>query len=67
MTLANLNIYYTLKKGKSAYSNNKFKMSVPNWNYEFDLPDGSDSISDIRDYFEYIIKKLETTADNFPV
>ena len=30
------------------------------------MPDGSYSISDIQDYFEYIIKKHETIADNPP-
>ena len=30
-------------------------------------PDGSYSISDIQDYSEYFIKKLETIADNPPV
>ena len=37
---------------KSAYNNNKFKISDPTWNDEFNLPDGSCSISDIQDYFE---------------
>ena len=32
-------------------------MSAPTWNEEFTLPDGSYSISDIHDYFEYILKK----------
>ena len=27
------------------------------WNDEFELSDGSYSISDIQDYFEYILKK----------
>ena len=31
------------------------------------MPDGSYSISDIQDYFKYIIKKHETIADNLPV
>ena len=31
------------------------------------MPDGSYSVSDIQDYFEYIIKKHETIADNPPV
>ena len=53
MALANLSIYYTQKNIKSAYNNNKFKNFA--WNDEFDLPDGSYSISDIQDYFEYII------------
>ena len=67
MGLANLSIYYTWKNVKSAYNNNKFKISAPTWNDEFDLPDGSYSVSDIQDYFEYIIKKHETIADNPPV
>ena len=63
-TLANVSIYYTWKKIKSEYNNNKFKISAPTWNDEFNLPDGSYSVSDIQDYFEYIIKKHETIADN---
>ena len=55
MALANLSICYISKNIKSAYSNNKFKISAPTWNEEFDLPDGSYSISDIQDYFDYII------------
>ena len=31
------------------------------------MPDGSYSVSDIQDYFEIIIKKHETIADNPPV
>ena len=62
MALANLSIYDTRKNIKSAFPNNKFKISAPTWNDEFDLPDGSYSISDIQDYFEYIIKKYETIA-----
>ena len=52
---------------KSAYSNNKFKISAPTWNDEFDLPDGSYSVVEIQDYFEFIIKKDETLAENRPV
>ena len=41
MALANLSIYYTWKNIKSSiYKNNKFKISAPTWNDEFDLPDG---------------------------
>ena len=32
-------------------------MSAPIWNEEFELLDGSYSISDIQDYFDYILKK----------
>ena len=67
MALGNLSFYYTWKHIKSAYNNNKFKISAPTWNDEFDLPDGSYSISDIQDYFEYIIKKHETIANNPPI
>ena len=67
MALANLSIYYTWKNIMSIYNNNKFKFSAPTWNDEFNLPDGSYSVSDIQDYFEYIIKKHESIADNPPV
>ena len=45
-----------MKKYKKAYKNNKFKISPPTRNEEFELPDGSYSVSDIQDYFEYILK-----------
>ena len=64
MALANLSIYYTQKNIKSEYSNNKFKIFAPTWNETFNLPDGSYSIDDIQDYFEFIIKKHETLTDN---
>ena len=66
MALANLSIYYTWKNIKSEYKN-KFKISAPTWNDTFDLPDGSYLISDIQDYFEFIIKKHETLTENPPV
>ena len=44
IALANLSIYYYWKNIKSAYNNNKFKISPPTWNDELDLPDGSYSI-----------------------
>ena len=67
MASANLSIYYTWKNIKSEYKNNKFKISAPTWNDTFDLPDGSYSISDIQDYFEFIIKKHETLTENPPI
>ena len=67
IALANLSIYYTWKNIKSEYNNNKFKIHAPTWNDEFNLPNGSYSVSDIQDYFELIIKKHETIADNPPV
>ena len=59
-----LAFYYTWKNIKNWYKNNKFKISAPTWNENFELPDGSYSVSDIQDYFEYIIKKHETVIDN---
>ena len=64
MTLANLSIYYTWKNIKSEYNNNKFKISPPTWNDTFNLPDGSYSIADIQDQFEFINKKHETLTEN---
>ena len=57
IALSNLSIYYTWRNIKSSYNNNKFKISAPTWNDEFELPDGSYSVSDIQDYFKYILKK----------
>ena len=42
---------------KNWYKNNKFKISAPTWNEEFELPDGAYFISDIQNYFKYISKK----------
>ena len=66
MALTNLGNYYTWKSIKSEH-NNKFKISAPTLYDTFDLPDGSYSISDIQDYFEFIIKKHETLTENPPV
>ena len=63
IALSNLSIYYTWNNIKSSYNNNKFKKSAPTWNEEFTLPDGSYSISDFQDYFEYIIKKHREKID----
>ena len=57
IALSNLSIYYTWKNIKSSYNNNKFKISAPTWNDQFELPDGSYPVSDIQDYFEHILKK----------
>ena len=67
MAIINLSIYYTWKNIKSEYKNNKFKISAPTWNDTFDLEDGSYSISDIQDCFEFVMKKYETLTENPPV
>ena len=64
VALSNLSIYYKWKNIKKSYKSHKFKISAPTWNEEFELPDGSHSVSDIQDYFKYIFKKHETVSDN---
>ena len=64
--LVNLSIYYTWKNIKSAYNSNKVKISTPTWNDEFDLPDGFYSISDIQDYFEFILKNTKLQQKMHP-
>ena len=54
-----LYIYYTWKNVKKSYKNNEFKISAPTWNKEFELTHESYSVSDIQDYFEYIIKNIQ--------
>ena len=49
---------------KKSYKNNKFKISAPTWNEEFELPDGSYAISDIQDYFKYILQNHVSVTDN---
>ena len=49
--LSNLSIYYTWKNIKKSYKNNKFKIPALTYNT------GSFSVSDIQEYFKYIIKK----------
>ena len=64
IALPNLSIYYTWKNIKNSYNNNIFKISASTWNEEFNLPDGSYSVSVIQDYFEYILKKHGENVDN---
>ena len=61
---SNLSIYYTWKNIKSSCNNNKFKISAPKWNDKFELPDGWYSVSDIQDYFRYILKKHGENINN---
>ena len=39
VALSNFSIYYTWKNIKKSYKNNKFKISAPTWNEEFELLD----------------------------
>ena len=54
IALSNLSIYCRWKNIKSSYNDNKFKISALTWNDKFELPDGSYSVSDIQNYFDYI-------------
>ena len=67
VALQNLSIYYTRKNIRKQYNNNKLKIIAPSWNDEFELPDGSYSVSDIQDYTAYIIKKHETLTTIPPI
>ena len=57
VAVSKLSICYTWINIKKSYRNNKFKISDPTWNGEFELPDESYCRSDIQDYFEYMLKK----------
>ena len=67
VALSNLSIYYTYINIKESYKNNEFKISFPTWTEEFELPDGSNSVSDIHNYFQNILKKHETVTDNLSI
>ena len=56
VALSNLSIYYTWKNTEKSHKNNKFKISAPTSNEEFEIPDGSYSASCIQDYSKHIIK-----------
>ena len=45
-------------------SDNPNKISAPTWNDKFELLDGSNSVSDIENYFEYILKKHGENINN---
>ena len=64
IALSNISICYTWKNIKSSYNKCKFKISTPTWNDKFELPDGSYSVSDVHDYFEYILKKHRENINN---
>ena len=62
-----MSIHYTWKNVRKQYKNNKLKIIPPKWNDEFELPDGSCSVSDIQDYIEFIIKKHKTSTTIPPI
>ena len=60
------NTYLFITHGK-IYEKNKLKIIAPTWNDEFELPDGSYSVSVIQDYIEYTIIKHETLTTIPPI
>ena len=57
IALSNLSICNTWKKQKCNIRIMNLKYQLHHEMKEFELPDGSQSISGIQDYFEYILKK----------
>ena len=53
---------FTIQNVKSLYKNLE-----QTWNKEFELLDESYFVSDIQDYFEYILKKHGTVTDNLSI
>ena len=49
---------------KNSYQKNKFKISAPTRNEQFELPDGAYSVSDIQDHLECILEIHEAVTDN---
>ena len=47
-----------MEKHKNSYNNNKFQIAAPTKSDKFELLYGSYSVSDIQDYFEYILKNV---------
>ena len=56
-----------MEKYKNLLQEKKFKISASTWNEEFKLPDGTYSVLDIQDYFEYTIKKHVNVSDNLSI
>ena len=65
--LLNLSIYYTWKNIRKQYENKKLEIIAPTGNDQFELADDSYSVSDIKDYIAYIIKKHETLTTIPPI
>ena len=53
------NLLITRKTSKKQYKKNKLKIIAPTSNHEFELPDGSYSVSDIQDYWNIPLKNMK--------
>ena len=53
-----------MEEYKKVIQKNKFKITGPIWIEKFAFPGESYSVSNIQDYFQYIIKKHKTVTDN---
>ena len=58
ISLSNLSIYDAWENITGSYSNSKFKITALKKNVKFQLPDGSNSISNIQEYFKYNFKNI---------
>ena len=56
-----------MEKYEKSYTNNKFKTSALTLNDKSELLDRSYSVSQIQNYFEYILKKHDTVTNNPPI
>ena len=63
VALSNLSMCYNGEIMKKLYKSSKFKISASTRNETFKLSDGFYSVSDIQDYFEYILKEYGETTD----
>ena len=59
VALQNLSIYCTWKNIRKQWKKNKLEIIAPTWKAEFELPDGSYSVSNIQDCIEFIIKNMK--------
>ena len=49
---------------KNLYEGGELVLNASTWNYHFKLTDRSYSISDVQDYFQYILKNYGENIDN---
>ena len=59
VALQNLSISYTWQNIGQQSKNNKLKIIAPTWNDEFELPDGSYSVTGSQNYIKCIIKNTK--------